>query len=231
MSHRRFRLAPAIAVAALTLGACSGSEESVTATEMVVSSVEETTPDGPGGAAPRASGDPAGPDSTPVVDGTAAPSSSGPRDETEPNGRTGAIEGIPSYLSRDDVNVDARDFETAPGVYHFRSPSGNVWCAIRTDGMKPEFGCQAEESVVGSSGVECRNAENHSYAVRIEGGEVVQFCTSQGIFTAPSPRTLEYGQVIMVMSDVCASTKTAITCYARDGFALARDVNQVLPGP
>jgi hypothetical protein len=140
------------------------------------------------------------------------------------------VTGTPTKPSRDDANVDARDFETAPGQYFFRSPSGNVWCAIRVDGDgNPPFGCQAASSVPASSGVTCRNTANHSYAVRIDGDKVTQFCTSQGIFTAPSPRTLAYGQTIMVRGNSCTSTTAGMTCYGRSGFIISRDVNRVLP--
>ncbi|MFW0791166.1 hypothetical protein [Gordonia sp. CPCC 205333] len=139
--------------------------------------------------------------------------------------------GIPTKPSRDDANVDARAFQTAPGEYGFISPTGNVWCAIRTNATAGElrFGCQARKSVPGSSGVTCRNADNHAYAVRIEGDRVTQFCTSQGIFATENARTLKYGETIMVQGDSCTSTTAGITCYEGAGFIISRDQNKILP--
>ncbi|GAB20435.1 hypothetical protein GOEFS_115_00750 [Gordonia effusa NBRC 100432] len=176
------------------------------------------------------------PQQTVTVTESQGANATGTADQPAPAGtptstNTAPTAGIPTKPSRDDANVDARDFQTAPGEYNFISPSGNVWCAIRTNSNAGEtrFGCQARRSVPGSSGVTCRNTNSHEYAVKIQDGRVIQFCTTQGIFVAQNPRTLNYGQTIMVQGDSCTSTTEGITCYEGPGFIISRDQNKILP--
>lgn len=136
---------------------------------------------------------------------------------------------IPPVPSRDDVNVDARDFEQGDGQYFFKSPSGNAYCAFNSSNAPGTVvGCQVRESVPGDTGRVCLNTENNTYGVQIkEGGVVEQICTNQGIFVANEVPVLEYGQVIGVTSTICRSTEAGIACYAGtgSGFMISRDVN------
>ncbi|MEU3474417.1 hypothetical protein [Rhodococcus sp. NPDC006774] len=132
--------------------------------------------------------------------------------------------------NRDDVNVDARDFEQAGGQYFFQSPSGNVFCGFSSSNAPGTIvGCQVRYSVPGNTGRECLNTENNTYGVKInQDGTVEQICTNQGIFVGgpERPRVLEYGQVIGVTGTFCRSTEAGITCYDGDrGFMISRDVN------
>lgn len=132
--------------------------------------------------------------------------------------------------NRDDVNVDARDFEQAGGQYFFQSPSGNVFCGFNSSNAPGTLvGCQVRYSVPGNTGRECLNTENNAYGVKInQDGTVDQICTNQGIFVGgpERPRVLEYGQVIGVTGTFCRSTEACITCYDGDrGFMISRDVN------
>lgn len=133
----------------------------------------------------------------------------------------------PPAPNRDDVDVDARDFQRGDG-YFFRSPTGNVLCGINSPNAPGTLvGCQTRYSVPGNTGRECLNTENNTYGVQVlQTGEVQQICTNQGIFVADDMRVLEYGQVIGVTGTFCRSTEAGIACYDGDrGFMISRDVN------
>lgn len=137
---------------------------------------------------------------------------------------------VPPAPNRDDVNVDARDFEEAGSQYFFQSPSGNVFCAFNSSNAPGTIvGCQVRYSVPGNTGRECANTATNTYGVQInQDGTVEQICTNQGIFFGgnPGPRVLEYGQVIGVTGNFCRSTEAGVTCYDGDsGFMISRDVN------
>jgi hypothetical protein len=183
-----------------------------------------------------------------VTSAAAAPSANGYSDSDGGSGSGGIaqapdivtpVQAIPTAAgtsavapapNRDDVNVDARDFEQAGGQYFFQSPSGNVFCGFNSSNA-PEtiVGCQVRYSVPGNTGRECLNTENNTYGVKInQDGTVEQICTNQGIFVGgpERPRVLEYGQVIGVTGTFCRSTEAGITCYDGDrGFMISRDVN------
>ncbi|OZD64384.1 hypothetical protein CH272_13480 [Rhodococcus sp. 05-340-1] len=132
--------------------------------------------------------------------------------------------------NRDDVNVDARDFEQAGSQYFFQSPSGNVFCGFNsTNAPGTIVGCQVRYSVPGNTGRECLNTDNNTYGAKInQDGTVEQICTNQGIFVGgpERPRVLEYGQIIGVTGTFCRSDEAGITCYDGDrGFMISRDVN------
>ncbi|MDJ0395024.1 hypothetical protein QMK17_17000 [Rhodococcus sp. G-MC3] len=136
---------------------------------------------------------------------------------------------IPPVPNRDDVNVDARDFERGDGQYFFKTPSGNAFCAFHSSNAPgTDVGCQVHYSVPGNTGRLCLNTENNTYGVQIRnGGTVEQICTNQGIFVNTDPRVLEYGQTIGVQGDICRSTEAGVTCYSGSGsgFMISRDVN------
>ncbi|MET0197455.1 MULTISPECIES: hypothetical protein [Nocardiaceae] len=175
------------------------------------------------------------PDTVAAVTATATPNSTEtPLPDNEPAPEDQSTPGpnpvtIPPTPSRDDVNVDARDFERGDGQYFFRSPSENVFCGFNSQNAPGTVvGCQVRYSVPGSSGRECLNTENNTYGVQIlEGGAVEQICTNQGIFVADDTPVLEYGQVIGVTGTVCRSTEVGVACYsgADSGFMISRDVN------
>jgi hypothetical protein len=178
---------------------------------------------------------------TPVASAAAAPSANGYSDSDGGSGSdvVTPVQAIPTAAgtpaeppapNRDDVNVDARDFEQAGGQYFFQSPSGNVFCGFSSSNAPGTIvGCQVRYSVPGNTGRECLNTENNTYGVKInQDGTVEQICTNQGIFVGgpERPRVLEYGQVIGVTGTSCRSTEAGITCYDGDrGFMISRDVN------
>ena len=139
---------------------------------------------------------------------------------------------VPPAPNRDDVNVDARDFEQAGGQFFFTSPSGNVHCGFNSYNAPGTIvGCQVRYSVPGNTGRECLNTENNTYGVQIrQDGTVEQICTNQGIFVGdPNSgdiQVLQYDQVIGVTGTFCRSTEAGVTCYDGDrGFMISRDVN------
>ncbi|MDJ0412099.1 hypothetical protein [Rhodococcoides fascians] len=188
-------------------------------------------------------------DAAPVTSAATAPSAGGSPDTGSGTGTDGPVveapevvtpaaeqpteagpAAVPPAPNRDDVNVDARDFEVDGGQYFFQSPSGNVFCAFNSSNAPGTIvGCQVRYSVPGNTGRECLNTENNTYGVQItQDGTVEQICTNQGIFFGgnPGPRVLEYGQVIGVTGNFCRSTEAGITCYDGDrGFMISRDVN------
>ncbi|MBY3794501.1 hypothetical protein HQP42_19110 [Rhodococcus fascians] len=185
---------------------------------------------------------------TPATSAAAAPSANGYSDSDGGSGSGGIgqapdivtpVQAIPTAAgtpavppapNRDDVTVDARDFEQAGGQYFFQSPSGNVFCGFNSSNAPGTIvGCQVRYSVPGNTGRECLNTENNTYGVKInQDSTVEQICTNQGIFVGgpERPRVLEYGQVIGVTGTFCRSTEAGITCYDGDrGFMISRDVN------
>ncbi|MDV8023827.1 hypothetical protein [Rhodococcus sp. IEGM 1330] len=139
---------------------------------------------------------------------------------------------VPPAPNRDDVNVDARDFEQAGGQYFFTSPSGNVDCGFNSSNAPGTIvGCQVRYSVPGNTGRECANTATNTYGVQIrQDGTVEQICTNQGIFVGDpnsgGVQVLQYGQVIGVTGTFCRSDEAGITCYDGDrGFMISRDVN------
>ncbi|MBY4214216.1 hypothetical protein HQO42_21665 [Rhodococcus fascians] len=204
-----------VAATTLTLTAC-GSEGPTSTDAATVTSAAT---------APSAGGSPdTGSGTGPVVE---APEVVTPAAEQPTEAGPAAV---PPAPNRDDVNVDARDFEVDGGQYFFQSPSGNVFCAFNSSNAPGTIvGCQVRYSVPGNTGRECLNTENNTYGVQItQDGTVEQICTNQGIFFGgnPGPRVLEYGQVIGVTGNFCRSTEAGITCYDGDrGFMISRDVN------
>jgi hypothetical protein len=191
--------------------------------------------------------EPAGTESVLSTSAAAAPTANGYTDSDGGSGPGGIAQapdvvrpapeiptaaGIPPLLpapNRDDVNVDARDFERGGG-YFFTSPSGNVFCAFSSSNAPGTIvGCQVHYSVPGNTGRVCLNTANNTYGVQIQQtGEVQQICTNQGIVVGQGSdnRILEYGQVIGVTGTFCRSTEAGITCYDGDrGFMISRDVN------
>ncbi|MDI9927366.1 hypothetical protein [Rhodococcus sp. IEGM 1341] len=194
------------------------------------------------------SDEPASTPPTPATSAAAAPSANGYSDSDGGSGSDGVAQApdvvtpaqatptaadtaaVPPAPNRDDVNVDARDFEQAGGQYFFQSPSGNVFCGFSSSNAPGTVvGCQVRYSVPGNTGRECLNTENSTYGVQIrQDGTVEQICTNQGIFVGQGSdtRVLEYGQVIGVTGTFCRSSEAGVTCYDGDrGFMISRDVN------
>lgn len=213
-------------VVALTGSACSSADDTPTAIGTATASGTATGSTTATAAIP----------SDPVATGDSAvsePTEASSTDVPAPPETTDTVG--TSSPTRDDANVDARDFEVAPDTFAFVSPSRNIYCAIRTavDDPLGLVGCQAVTSVPASNGTVCDNSGSNAYAVHIDGSEVTQFCTNQGIYIPSSnPRTLEYGQILMVRNIPCASTVTGISCWAAgdNGFTISRDTNTTIGG-
>jgi hypothetical protein len=202
-----FKVAGLIAVSALTVLSLAGCSSG------------ETEP------APAA-GATATPPSSSASSVPSAPTEDAPT-ATEPF--TGAsFADIPPAPTRDDVNVDARDFQEGDS-YYFTSPSGNAFCAFRSaNAPGTAVGCQVRYSVPGNTGRVCGNVANNTYGVQVlEGGTVEQICTNQGIFVGMEPRVLQYGDIIAVQGDSCRSTEEGIICYSVTGagFMISREIN------
>lgn len=125
--------------------------------------------------------------------------------------------------------VDPALFQTAPGLTNFTTPSGNVQCGIWAGGSPAgQVGCQAVTSVQPVDGPMCTNAPNDKYAVRVDDAGSHHLCTTQGIYTSPAPRVLEYGEVLSTSGVVCSSdVDFGVTCWGTAGaFMFARDWNE-----
>ncbi|WP_032402707.1 hypothetical protein [Rhodococcoides fascians] len=208
-------------VAATTLGATACGSEAPTSTD--------AAPVTSAAAAPSANGYSDSDGGSGPGDITQAPDVVAPAPEISTAAGTPAV---PPAPNRDDVNVDARDFEQPGGQYFFQSPSGNVFCGFSSFNAPGTIvGCQVRYSVPGNTGRECANTANNTYGVKINQDDTVeQICTNQGIFVGDpnngDTQVLQYGQVIGVTGAFCRSTEAGITCYSGDsGFMISRDVN------
>ncbi|WP_245568462.1 hypothetical protein [Nocardia concava] len=141
--------------------------------------------------------------------------------------------------NRDDVNVDARDFESQ-GHYYFQSPSKNIKCGIYVDDIHT-VGCQLKNATVIPAGLSCANNPAHEVAAQVSGGAAQFICLNQGVYVGPPTdgstapgfhegggKVLEYGQTIGVRGVICESMTSGIRCsVGGHGFFIAAD-NQSL---
>lgn len=155
--------------------------------------------------------------------------------ESDAPGESGAPSpSAPTGLEQEQVTtVPAGRFETAPGEYYFRTPSGNIFCGIRTAPDTPPVmvaGCQARVSVPPAVGPACTNANNDAHLVSFVDGRAEHRCTNQGIFVGVGdPPVLRYGQALAVGGYRCTSRVDGVTCVTDDdsaGFMLSREVNR-----
>ncbi|AYF78758.1 hypothetical protein D7D52_05675 [Nocardia yunnanensis] len=137
--------------------------------------------------------------------------------------------------NRDDVNVDARDFEQQGHVY-FQSPSKNIKCGIYVDNLHT-VGCQLKNATVIPAGLECANNPAHEVAATVMNGQAQFVCLNQGVFVGPPTdgstapgfhegggKVLEYGQTIGDRSVICESSSAGVRCSVDGhGFFIAAD--------
>ena len=131
--------------------------------------------------------------------------------------------------SLDSGTVDPAAFQTAPDLTNFTTPTGNVQCGIWAGGSPAgQVGCQAVTSVQPVEGPVCTNAPNDKYAVRVDDVGSHHLCTTQGIYTSPAPRVLEYGEVLSTSGVVCSSdVDFGVTCWGTAGaFMFGREWNE-----
>lgn len=156
------------------------------------------------------------------------------------NGGTQGGNGSPSTVAttlptRDDANVDARDFQIGD-KYYFQSPSGNIMCGFINDNNFGT-GCQMEHvSVVPVELPDCGTRPDRAVAAMVTGGAAKFLCLNQGVFvgipqgdTSPGThkgggKVLEYGQTIIVRGTACTSTQAGVRCDSGGhGFFVAAD--------
>ncbi|WP_460728255.1 DUF6636 domain-containing protein [Nocardia heshunensis] len=137
--------------------------------------------------------------------------------------------------NRDDVNVDARDFE-AQGHYYFQSPSKNIKCGIYVDDLHT-VGCQLKNATVIPAGLDCANNPAHEVAASFQNGKPQFVCLNQGVFVGPPTdgstapgnhegggKILEYGQTIGVRGVICESMTSGVRCTVDGhGFVIAAE--------
>lgn len=133
--------------------------------------------------------------------------------------------------------MDPNAFTDGASRWAFVSPSGNINCAIDPDLESPDkvvglLGCQAWDSVEGSTGVVCGNSPSSTtYAISVTPNEVRQYCEHQGAYVSnqdPRP-VLDYGQVLTVGDYTCTSEEVGVTCRGPGGGVLiSRDTNTIL---
>ncbi|MGY2060371.1 DUF6636 domain-containing protein [Nocardia gipuzkoensis] len=146
-------------------------------------------------------------------------------------GSGGSAQAIPSKLpSRDDVNVDARDYQQGDS-YYFQSPSKNIKCALSVSNYTA--GCQLKHaSVIPPTISGCANDNTQAVAAQIEGTAPSFMCWNQGVFVG-SPvdgsdegggKILAYGRTIGVQGTICESLSAGIRCsVGNHGFFVAAD--------
>ncbi|MCU1643342.1 MAG: hypothetical protein JWN03_3617 [Nocardia sp.] len=137
--------------------------------------------------------------------------------------------------TRNDANVDARDFQQGD-KYYFQSPTGNIMCGI-IDDKNFGTGCQLEHaSVVPSQLSDCGTRPERAVAAEVMGGAAKFLCLNQGVFVgSPTDGTnkgggkvLRYGQTLIVRGTACTSTQAGIRCDAGGhGFLIAADQQQL----
>ncbi len=173
-------------------------------------------------------GDSAGPATATQPAATSAASSAA---ATTTAGSGSSAQAIPSKLpSRDDVNVDARDYQQGES-YYFQSPSKNIKCALSVSTYTA--GCQLKHaSVIPPTISDCGNDNAHSVAAQIEGAAPSFMCWNQGVFVGTpvdgsnegGGKILAYGQTIGVRGAICESLSAGIRCsVGNHGFFIAAD--------
>ncbi|MFE3188862.1 hypothetical protein ACFXHA_07620 [Nocardia sp. NPDC059240] len=141
--------------------------------------------------------------------------------------------------NRDDVNVDARDFEQQ-GHYYFQSPSQNIKCGIYVDNLNT-VGCQLKNATVIPAGLSCANNPAHEVAAAVQNGKPQFICLNQGVFVGPpidgstapgfhegGGKVLEYGQTIGVRGVICESMTSGVRCTVDGhGFVIAAETQSL----
>ncbi|WP_024794988.1 hypothetical protein [Tomitella biformata] len=164
-----------------------------------------------------------------------SPAATDPSASPAPEPSTGTSTARPAPPTRDDANVDARDFQSGPAFY-FQSPSGNIMCGVYPDDPQLGVGCQASDAPVSTDGPPCENSATSAVGIKLAGGNAQRICLNQGIYVGPpvdgtnrgGGKVLAYGDTIIVQSVACQSTEAGITCWGPGGgFTLSRDVNEV----
>ncbi|WP_328810830.1 hypothetical protein [Rhodococcus sp. NBC_00294] len=222
MTAMRTFVVPIAALCASALVGCSGGDSATDApaagTTVATSTVEPTT-------------------TTPAVESATPPAPgaqvSGESTATSPRRTPEEVSDLFPWNqprpSPESGTVDPALFQTAPGLTNFTTPSGNVQCGIWAGGSPAgQVGCQAVTSVQPVDGPMCTNAPNDKYAVRVDDAGSHHLCTTQGIYTSPAPRVLEYGEVLSTSGVVCSSdVDFGVTCWGTAGaFMFARDWNE-----
>lgn len=152
-----------------------------------------------------------------------SPTSPGSTESTE-NPDTGSATGDlnpPASLSRDDANVDARDYQQGD-TFYFQSPTGDYTCAIRP--LDSRFtGCAGPLNPVPTQLSNCPTTNSASITI---GGYL---CQTQGIMTGQEGgAVLPYGSVLVVQNVICTSQPSGIACdTGGHGFTISPQHNSV----
>lgn len=127
----------------------------------------------------------------------------------------------PGELSRDDANVDARDYQQGD-TFYFQSPDGNYTCAVRPLDDRLT-GCFGAIHPTPSQLSDCATMNSASIVI---GGYL---CQTQGVMTGEGGgAVLPYGSVLVVQSVICTSEPTGIACdHGGHGFSISNQYNTV----
>lgn len=137
--------------------------------------------------------------------------------------------------TRDDANVDARDFQQGDKFY-FQSPSGNILCGfINANGIGT--GCQLVNAThIPAELADCGGQANRKVAAEVNGGAAKYRCLNQGLFVGQpvdgtnkgGGKVLQYGQTIIVRGTACTSMESGVRCDAGGhGFTIAAEAQSL----
>lgn len=111
----------------------------------------------------------------------------------------------------------------------FVSPSGNIGCAIYTDGTYAEARCDMRDLTPSyrKAPAGCEFDWGNSFAVGVDGKGYLA-CVSDSVFD-PGAFTLGYGKSISVGPFTCTSEKSGMTCVNTQGhgFKIAKARQQL----
>ena len=123
------------------------------------------------------------------------------------------------------VGSKPEDFKSG-NAWYFKSPSGNIYCAINPGSPSMAVGCQANFLI--ASMPKCNDPNSLAPAVWVPAdpnAKVVEDCVNQGFFVGEKPKVLPYGKVLTAAGYRCESQPTGVRCGLDGtdrGFTIAR---------
>ncbi|OYO17232.1 hypothetical protein CGZ93_16820 [Enemella dayhoffiae] len=164
----------------------------------------------PEASAPATSSAPAAtPSGTPQPSrGPSAAASTGSRAATPTSGRSGT----PSGGAAPAGPVDPEGYRV-DRAYYFKSPSGNIFCAIQPRSDVQTVGCQSDQVI--PTLPKCNKPDSLAPGAWFgsdDNSPVHKDCVNQGFFIGQNPKVLGYGQVLTVGRYRCESRTTEVRC-------------------
>ncbi|OYN93808.1 hypothetical protein CGZ96_20680 [Enemella evansiae] len=124
------------------------------------------------------------------------------------------------------VGNKPEDFKSG-NAWYFKSPSGNIYCAINPGTPTMAVGCQASFRI--PSLPKCNDPNSLAPAVWVPAdpnAKVVEDCVNQGFFIGEKAKVLPYGKVLTAAGYRCESRPTGVRCGLDGtdrGFTIARE--------